>query len=131
MNAFVSCETMNGENKYECSRCNKKVDAQKTCAIETAPRILMVDFVRYGLGRKCTDIIAYPKKINLKYYMSTAIDSRAGAIKQTEVDDIIYELYGVILHIGGNTQGGHYTCYVRGFEHPDCWYLCNDDKVKK
>ena len=37
----------------------------------------------------------------------------------------------MIVHTGKNTQGGHYTCYVRGLEDVDCWYLCNDHNIKK
>lgn len=45
--------------------------------------------------------------------------------------EIIYELYGVIIHSGKNTQAGHYTSYVRGFENQNVWYLCNDHKITK
>jgi hypothetical protein len=43
-------------------------------SIEKAPRILMVDFVRYNLGRKIRDIIPYPKRFNLKAWMSSTSD---------------------------------------------------------
>ena len=49
----------------QCSGCNKKVSALKQWSIESAPRILMVDFVRYNFGKKNNSIIEYPKEFNL------------------------------------------------------------------
>jgi len=65
MNEFVKAEKLHGDNKYQCSGCNKKVNALKQWSIESAPRILMVDFVRYNFGKKNNSIIEYPKKFNL------------------------------------------------------------------
>ena len=79
LNAFVDCEKLTGDNMYECPTCKKKVNAQKTSSIETAPRILMIDFIRYGLGKKCTDIIEYPKKFDARKYKTSWIDSMSGA----------------------------------------------------
>ena len=39
----------------------------------------MVNFVRSMLGKKNKDVIPYPKKFNLKNYMSKAIDAKSGA----------------------------------------------------
>lgn len=86
LNEFVNCERLEGENKYFCAACNKKVNAQKSWSIESAPRILMVDFVRsvgFG-GNKNSNIIPYPKKFNLKNYMSEAIDRKSGAKSDRE-----------------------------------------------
>jgi hypothetical protein len=41
------------------------VNALKQWSIESAPRILMVDFVRYNFGKKNNNIIEYPKEFNL------------------------------------------------------------------
>jgi ubiquitin C-terminal hydrolase len=65
---------LTGANKYDCSGCKRKVTALKSMSIEKAPRILMVDFVRYNLGRKIRDIIPYPKRFNLKAWMSSTSD---------------------------------------------------------
>ena len=74
MNQFLDVDRLTGENKYSCSCCKKKVNATKSCSIETPPCILIIDFVRYNLGRKNNEIINYPKRLNLKDYMSQQID---------------------------------------------------------
>ena len=63
-------ERLTGENRYSCSCCKKKVNATKCTSIETPPCILIIDIVRYNLGRKSNEIIDYPQKLNLKEYMS-------------------------------------------------------------
>ena len=71
----MRADRLTGENKYSCSGCNKKVNALKSTSVETSPRILIVDFVRYNLGRKNQEIILYPKSFKLQRYMSDAIDA--------------------------------------------------------
>ena len=41
----------------------------------------MIDFIRYGWGKKCTDIIEYPSKFDLRKYQTKWIDSKSGAQK--------------------------------------------------
>ena len=57
LNQFVRADRLSGENKYSCSGCKKNVNALKSTSIETSPNILIVDFVRYNLGRKNSEII--------------------------------------------------------------------------
>ena len=71
MDEFINAERLHGDNKYQCSGCDKRVNDSKQWSIESAPRILMVDFVRYNFGKKNNNIIEYPKEYNLKKYMST------------------------------------------------------------
>ena len=92
----------------------------------------MVDFVRYVFGKKNTNIIPYPKKFNLKNYMSAAVDKNSGAAKSsTQLKDYIYDLYAVIVHEGRSTHSGHYYSYCRGFEKENQWYKCNDSHISK
>ena len=70
MQKFLDVDRLTGENRYSCSCCKKKVNATKSTSIETPPCILIIDIVRYNLGRKSNEIIDYPKRLNLKDYMS-------------------------------------------------------------
>ena len=60
----------------------------------------MVNFVRSLFGKKNKEIIPYPIKFNLKNYMSSAIDAKSGAAKNNVTDDLIYDLYALIVHEG-------------------------------
>lgn len=46
----MKADELKGDNKYLCDGCKKKVNALKSTSVETAPRILIADFVRYNLG---------------------------------------------------------------------------------
>lgn len=74
LNYLVKVDKLCGDNKYSCDGCKKKVNAYKTSSIDTFPRILIIDFVRYNLGRKNSEIIKYPETLSLDRYTSRAID---------------------------------------------------------
>lgn len=46
------------------------------------------------------------------------------------VNDELYDLFGVVEHIGRRMDGGHYIAYIRGknADGEDCWWKCNDAK---
>lgn len=48
-----------------------------------------------------------------------------------EDKNLVYDLYGVIVHEGSSRQYGHYYSYCRGFESNNTWYKCNDESVSK
>ena len=45
-------------------------------------------------------------------------------------NDELYDLFGVVEHIGRRMDGGHYIAYIRGknADGEDCWWKCNDAK---
>jgi ubiquitin carboxyl-terminal hydrolase 36/42 len=71
---YVGADRLCGDNKYSCNGCKRKVNALKMCSIETLPNILIIDFVRYNVGRKNSEIIEYPLELNLNRYLSDTID---------------------------------------------------------
>ena len=99
---------------------------------------MIVDFVRYGLGRKNNEIVTYPKSFNLNQYMSKTIDQKYAlkfkskqTANDTQPEDAIYDLYGVIVHQGSSRYFGHYYSFCRGFENDSTWYKCNDAAISK
>ena len=54
------------------------------------------------------------------------------SILNFNVHDAVIELIlvGVVHHIGGTPQEGHYFAVVKDFEDFSCW-LCDDNKVSK
>ena len=108
--------------------------ALKTCSFETAPKIMMVHFVRSVVdfrtfkSVKNKTIVPYKKKFNLKNYMSKAIDVQTGALPESAVVDYEYDLYAFIEHIGNSCTSGHYICYTKNMNH-EGWNKCNDHKI--
>lgn len=90
-----------------------------------APWILIIHFMRFdAFGWKIDKYIPFPKKFNLRAFVSHNIDMNLPKQNQTPY---IYELYAVIVHSGISVHGGHYYCYVKTEE--GSWYYCNDEKI--
>lgn len=106
--------------------------------MNVAPRILIVTIKRFDIfGRKITKCIRYPAAFNLKSFTDGYIDaqtakankSKAGGPPATKIiGDQVYDLYGVVIHVGGSTNSGHYYAYCKNMRNKS-WYECNDSHI--
>jgi ubiquitin carboxyl-terminal hydrolase 36/42 len=46
------------------------------------------------------------------------------------VDDQLYDLYGVVIHVGSSTNSGHYYAYCKNFNNSQ-WFECNDSHISE
>ncbi|CAL9127212.1 unnamed protein product [Musa textilis] len=117
---FTSPEILDGENKYECDRCNSYERAKKRLTILEAPNVLTIVLKRFQSGKfgKLNKDVRFPEYLNLAPYMS-------GDDKSP-----VYRLYAVIVHIDvmNASFSGHYVCYVKDTQGK--WYEINDSEVK-
>lgn len=121
---FCAPETLEGDNKYQCSGCSKLSKAKKRMTIFKPPRILTVHFLRFTMtGRKINKHITFPKSFNLRVFVSENVDSK---LPKDQQSNHIYSLYGVIVHAGKSSKCGHYYSFVK---HGDKWYMCNDERI--
>ena len=118
---YFQVETLSGSNKYNCSGCKNKVNAEKRYYIKDFPNNLVIHFKRFDMyARKVTKPVTYPSLINFSEFAFPED-------KVNKQDHQNYELYGVVVHIGGTLNGGHYIAYCKS---PDNnWYLCDDSRV--
>ncbi|KAM0751689.1 cysteine proteinase [Meredithblackwellia eburnea MCA 4105] len=115
LNRFVRVDTLKGSNKYKCEKCKKLVVAEKNFTICDAPMILTIHLKRFTpTGRKYTDLVKYPELLDLAPYMSDGHGPK-------------YSLYGVVNHMGGGPNSGHYTAFVKSSE--GRWHEMDDDYV--
>ena len=85
----------------------------------------MVTVKRFDMfGRKISRSLQYPAAFNLKQFTSTAIDKK---VNESEVPNMIYDLYGVVIHQGATTNSGHYYAYCKSTSGK--WYDCNDSFI--
>ena len=79
--------------------------------------------------RKRNDLVAAPEVLDLRAAAGGAgagggADGAAAARRYKPTDPPVYDLYGVVNHMGG-TGGGHYTAFAN--HHADgAWYLFDD-----
>ncbi|KAH8964180.1 hypothetical protein BDL97_04G051600 [Sphagnum fallax] len=118
---FTAVEALQGDNKYHCSNCQKKVRALKQFTIDKSPNILTIQFKRFSgsgsSGGKIDKKVEFGRTLDMKPYVSNPQDG-----------DAKYSLYAVLVHAGWSTHSGHYYCFVR--TDGDTWHALDDSRVK-
>jgi hypothetical protein len=143
---FTRKETLDSDNRWKCSGCQKHVRATKTLTVFRGPLALCVQLKRftyggglggysslgggwgYGLkgastmfggGTKITKPIDFPAELHLPLS-----DGRKCA----------YGLSGIVIHVGGSSSSGHYTAFVKrpalSSESRSDWYHMDDSFVE-
>ncbi|XP_021630603.1 ubiquitin carboxyl-terminal hydrolase 17 isoform X2 [Manihot esculenta] len=117
---FTADEVLDGENKYNCSRCRSYVKAKKKLTVLEAPNILTIVLKRFQSGNfgKLNKSVRFPEVLNLAPYM------RGKSDKSPQ-----YSLYAVVVHRDrmNDTSTGHYVCYIKT-SHGE-WFGINDSEV--
>ncbi|XP_051118053.1 ubiquitin carboxyl-terminal hydrolase 17-like [Andrographis paniculata] len=118
---FTRSEILDGENKYNCSRCCSYQKAKKKLRVFEAPNVLTIALKRFQSGKygKLNKAVKFPEILNLAKYMSETSDKSP-----------IYQLYGVVVHLDvmNATFSGHYVCYVKNNQGK--WYKADDSTVQ-
>ncbi|AOA61543.1 Ubiquitin carboxyl-terminal hydrolase 13 [Komagataella phaffii CBS 7435] len=118
---FSQMEMLNGSNKFYCDTCHSLQEAARTVNLKKLPKVLALHLKRFkyeeALQRnvKLFHRIAYTKTLRV---FNTTEDS-------VELDKL-YELYAVIVHIGGGPYHGHYVSLIKT---PFFGWLLFDDET--
>jgi len=122
---FVDVETLDGNNKYKCGRCDAYVRATKGSKIHVSPNVLVVPLKRFQIGRfsKITKWVEFPVHLDLSPYMSSDAPLEGDAPPT-------YALYGVVVHLDfcGSAHSGHYVSFVK-LNDDVTWCKCDDGRV--
>ncbi|OAE18123.1 hypothetical protein AXG93_4101s1100 [Marchantia polymorpha subsp. ruderalis] len=74
---FTAVDTLDGDNKYRCAHCKKKVRAQKQFTIETVPNILTIQFKRFSstgsMGGKIDKKVDFGTTLDMKPFSSSQV----------------------------------------------------------
>ncbi|KAF5456010.1 hypothetical protein F2P56_025528 [Juglans regia] len=120
LHQFTGTEVLDGENKYQCSRCKSYERAKKKLTIMEAPNILTIALKRFQSGKfgKLNKPIRYPEILDLAPFISGTSDKSP-----------IYRLYGVVVHLDimNASFSGHYVCYVKNVQNK--WFKIDDSTV--
>lgn len=137
LQAFIKGEMLEGENAYFCDKCDKKVDTLKRCSIKKLPKNLVIALKRfefdfdYMAKIKVNDYCEFPNEINMKHYLQEYLSklekSDSNSMDIEDCGDKIYDLYGVVIHMG-SAESGHYYSLIKG-ENEE-WLEFNDTVVR-
>nr|CAB3267558.1 ubiquitin carboxyl-terminal hydrolase 38-like [Phallusia mammillata] len=120
---YLSEETMEGDNQYFCSHCNRLQNAIKRTEIIELPTYLVITLMRFTYNtseQRRTKIID-----NVNIALDITVPLRGSTDQQQS-----YNLWAIVVHSGTSAESGHYYCYARQLpSDPDTWYLFNDSHV--
>ena len=72
---YLKPDILDGSNQYMCSKCEKKVDAEKGLKITKCPQIISISLNRFTLDYntfqrvKATERVSFPQVLNFNNYM--------------------------------------------------------------
>lgn len=120
---FSEEEMLCERNKFHCDNCGGLQEAEKRMKIKRLPRILALHLKRFKYTedlqrlQKLFHRVVYP--FHLRLFNTT---------EDAEDPDRLYELYAVVVHIGGGPYHGHYVSIVKTQDRG--WLLFDDELVE-
>ena len=112
---FEKEENFFGNNQIHCNQCNRDSNAIMGNKIYQAPNVLIL-IINRGKGNYFKCDLEFPHQLNIGRYILKYNSPK------------IYNLIGVISHLGESSMEGHFIAYCKHFD--DNWYLFNDGIVK-
>ncbi|GAO15953.1 hypothetical protein UVI_02039740 [Ustilaginoidea virens] len=120
---FSAEEMLCERNKFHCDHCGGLQEAEKRMKVKKLPKILTLHLKRfkytedYSRLQKLFHRVVYPYHLRM---FNTTDDA--------EDPDRLYELYAVVVHIGGNAYHGHYVSIIKTKDRG--WLLFDDEMVE-
>jgi len=120
---FSEEEMLCERNKFHCDTCGGLQEAEKRMKIRRLPKILALHLKRFEYSedfsrlQKLFHRVSYPFHLRL---FNTTDDA--------EEQDKMYELYAVVVHIGGGPYHGHYVSIIKTEDRG--WLLFDDELVE-
>jgi ubiquitin C-terminal hydrolase len=118
LDLYLTSEELIDDNAWFNNETNSKENVSKRDIIWKLPKILIIHLKRWDLtGKKNQNIIQFDLEYDFSKY-----------VNNTDNNDNNYELYSISNH-QGNSNGGHYTTYVKNANNK--WYEFNDTHIKE
>ncbi|KAF3658833.1 Ubiquitin carboxyl-terminal hydrolase 21 [Capsicum annuum] len=110
------------EIKFTCEKCQEQVSIEKQLVLDKAPSVAALHLKRFktdgSLVEKIDKYVSFPLELDLHTYADNS---------QIDNEEMKYDLYAVIVHIGFSYSSGHYYSFIRSA--PNEWYKFDDSKV--
>lgn len=120
---FSAEEMLCERDKFQCDHCGGLQEAEKRMKVKKLPKVLTLHLNRfkytedYSRVQKLFHRVVYPYHLRMFHTADGAEDP-----------DRLYELYAVIVHIGGNGYHGHYVSIIKTKDRG--WLLFDDEMVE-
>ncbi|KAK1278981.1 Ubiquitin carboxyl-terminal hydrolase 21 [Acorus gramineus] len=125
---FMIVERLEG---LTCDECKMTVAKDKWYTFDEAPLVVSFHLKRFSTEsnniQKIDKFVEFPLELNLQPFHGGTQENKEKK-KITLQEEILYNLYAVVVHIG-SCGSGHYISYVR--PSPGLWYQLNDSEVSQ
>lgn len=118
---FSDEEMLCERNKFHCDQCGGLQEAEKRMKIKKLPKVLALHLKRFKYTEDLTRLQKLFHRVVYPYHLRMF-----NTTDDAEDPDRLYELYAVVVHIGGNAYHGHYVSVIKT---PDRGWLLFDDEM--
>ena len=131
ISAFCADERLFDDNAFDCSRCQRGVEAWRTVKLANIAPIMLIHLKRFTFDNrlrttvKLKHFVKYQEVIDMTPFMDQNAAQQRNM--QHKNQHSIYRLFAVLVHLGESAANGHVFAYVLA---PDNnWYKANDEIV--
>lgn len=118
---FSDEEMLCERNKFHCDQCGGLQEAEKRMKIKKLPKVLALHLKRFKYTEDFTRLQKLFHRVVYPYHLRMF-----NTTDDADEPDRLYELYAVVVHIGGNAYHGHYVSVIKT---PDRGWLLFDDEM--
>ncbi|KAK9447941.1 uncharacterized protein V1518DRAFT_419269 [Limtongia smithiae] len=123
---FAASELLCGTNKFQCDCCGGLQEAQRGVRIKRVPRIFALHLKRFKFREDLQRNVKLFHRVEFPYHLRLFTGTTTDDFSEP---DSIFELYGVVVHVGGGPYHGHYVSIVKT-EHAG-WVLFDDEMAER
>ncbi|KAF8853340.1 cysteine proteinase [Acephala macrosclerotiorum] len=120
---FSAEEMLCERNKFHCDNCGGLQEAEKRMKIKRLPKILALHLKRFKYTEDMTRLQKLFHRVVYPYHLRMF-----NTTDDAEDPDRLYELYAIVVHIGGNAYHGHYVSVIKTQDRG--WLLFDDEMVE-
>lgn len=120
---FSAEEMLCERNKFHCDNCGGLQEAEKRMKIKKLPKILALHLKRFKYTEDMSRLQKLFHRVVYPYHLRMF-----NTTDDAEDPDRLYELYAVVVHIGGNAYHGHYVSIIKTQDRG--WLLFDDEMVE-
>ncbi|KAF2435780.1 cysteine proteinase [Tothia fuscella] len=120
---FSEEEMLCERNKFHCDKCGGLQEAEKRMKVKRLPRILALHLKRFKYTEDMQRLAKLFHRVVYPFYLRLF-----NTTDEAEDPDRLYELYAVVVHIGGGPYHGHYVSIIKTQDRG--WLLFDDEMVE-
>mmetsp|Transcript_7686 Transcript_7686/g.21025 ORF Transcript_7686/g.21025 Transcript_7686/m.21025 type:complete len:396 (+) Transcript_7686:123-1310(+) len=132
LRSFSCSESLRDGDKYYCDTCCSLQEAQKRMRIKRMPPVLALHLKRFkymeqlGRYKKLSYRVMFPQELRVPGVVAAPIGPD-GEPTESQEEEVVYDLFAVVIHVGQGPNHGHYVSIVKAHNR---WLLFDDDTVE-